>query len=139
MKVSDSSRPCCGSPPRSRENANLSSHFWDVRIIPRRKLSILFVLAVVFVCGGLAGKCLADIGFDLQQAETYVKRGNYAAAEQIYQQIVAEPAGTEDALDRGCVLSPGAVLRVGFSRNLDEVVASLSLWSVDAAEGVSIA
>lgn len=54
-------------------------------------------------------------------------------------QIVAEPFGTEDAVDRGWVLSCGPVLRVGLPRNPDEVVAFLALWLVDAAEGVSIA
>jgi len=40
---------------------------------------------------------LADVGSDLQEAETHVKRGNYAAAEQIYVQIAADHPGTEHA------------------------------------------
>jgi hypothetical protein len=105
----------------------------------KRKLCIVLVLAVLLICGGLADKWIADIAFELQQAETQVKRGNYAASKQIYVQIVAEPFGTEDAVDRGWVLSCGPVLRVGLPRNPDEVVAFLALWLVDAAEGVSIA
>jgi len=65
--------------------------------MPKKKLSILLALPVLLIYGGPAGKCLADVASDLQQAETYVKRGEYAAAEQIYVQIASDHPGTEHA------------------------------------------
>ena len=63
-----------------------------------RKNSILFWLLVSLMFCGMGGKCFADAAALFEQAEEYEEDANYAAAEAVYKQIVADFRGTDDGL-----------------------------------------
>ena len=62
----------------------------------RKKIpSIPSITLIVLIT---ASMCLAGVPDRFEQAESYEKQGQYEQAEQIYQQIVTDNPGTDDAL-----------------------------------------
>ena len=50
-----------------------------------------------FLLSAAAGECLADASARFKQADDYKRNKQYEQAEAIYQQIVTDHPGTEDA------------------------------------------
>jgi len=61
------------------------------------KHSLRIWLLCVLLVFSLTSLCFADARAPLDQAETLLEKGQYQQAEAIYQQVIAEYPGTEDA------------------------------------------
>jgi len=59
--------------------------------------SVVVIAMSCLLFFGITDKALADAASELEQAEAYVKEGNYQQAEQLYQHIVTSYPGTEYA------------------------------------------
>jgi tetratricopeptide (TPR) repeat protein len=64
----------------------------------RRRISSIVLVLLTLLLVGLTGTVMADLSAQFKEAEEYVKTGNHAEAEKIYQQVITNYPGTGDAL-----------------------------------------
>ena len=86
-----------------------------------KRIFIPLAILLVFVA---VSRCLADVLAQFEQAQTYEEQRQYGQAEQIYQQIVTDHPGTDDALKAQKNL---AILYVGWDRQPEAETALLEL------------
>ena len=63
----------------------------------REKDHFAIVLPLVLAFGALAGSVFGDTGALLKEADGYYQKGDYEAAEKLYQAVAVEAPGSEDA------------------------------------------
>jgi TolA-binding protein len=64
----------------------------------KEKLVLLSAVLVVLLLGRMGPECLADVADELAQARQCEKDGDYAQAEAIYKQVVADYPDSSDAM-----------------------------------------
>ncbi len=64
----------------------------------RSRISSIVLVLLTLLLVGLTGTVMADLSAQFKEAEEYVKTGNHAEAEKIYQDIITSYGGTSDGL-----------------------------------------